>query len=90
MKSIRLPTKIVAAKVLQLNQVAARGSGDGFGAADDVHVGEDRFYVRFHSFSLIKRAEPISFAGKGVASKIRTSNSEILREQNKVLPILMS
>src|SRR5262249_46592759 len=33
---------------LQLNQAAARGIGDGFGAANDVHLGEDRFYVRFH------------------------------------------
>jgi hypothetical protein len=33
---------------LQLDQAAAGGTGHGFGAADDIHLGEDRFYVRFH------------------------------------------
>jgi hypothetical protein len=30
---------------LQLNHAASRGSSDGFGAADDVHFGEDAFHV---------------------------------------------
>jgi len=30
---------------LQLNHAAPRGSSDGFGAADDVHFGEDAFHV---------------------------------------------
>ena len=33
---------------LQLNQAAACGTGDGFGAADDVHLGEDGFHVGLH------------------------------------------
>jgi hypothetical protein len=34
---------------LQLNQAAARSAGHCFGAADDVHFGEDCFHVRLHS-----------------------------------------
>src|SRR5436309_10203871 len=34
---------------LQLNQASSRGVGDGFGAADDIHLGEDRLHMRFHS-----------------------------------------
>src|SRR5881296_3598028 len=34
---------------LQLNQAASRGGGNGFGAADDIHLGEDRLHMRFHS-----------------------------------------
>ena len=34
---------------LQLNQAASRGVGDGFGAADDIHLGEDCLHMRFHS-----------------------------------------
>jgi hypothetical protein len=33
---------------LQLNQAAPRGTSDSFGAADDIHLGEDRFYVRLN------------------------------------------
>ena len=32
----------------QLNQAATCCVGHRFGAADDVHLSEDRFYVRFH------------------------------------------
>jgi hypothetical protein len=34
--------------LLKLNQTAACGTGDCFGAADDIHLSEDRFHVRFH------------------------------------------
>ena len=34
---------------LQLNQAASRGVGDGFGAADDIHLREDCLQMRFHS-----------------------------------------
>ena len=33
---------------LQLNQAAARGACDSLRSADDIHLGEDRFHVRFH------------------------------------------
>ena len=33
---------------LQMNQAAPGSACHGFGAADDIHLGEDRFYVRFH------------------------------------------
>src|SRR5438046_10109534 len=34
---------------LQLNQATARRARNGFGAADDIHLGEDRLHMRFHS-----------------------------------------
>ena len=33
---------------LQMNQAAPGSACHRFGAADDIHLGEDRFYVRFH------------------------------------------
>ena len=33
---------------LQPDQAASGGTCHGFGAADDIHLGKDRFYVRFH------------------------------------------
>jgi hypothetical protein len=33
---------------LQMNQAASGSACHGFGAADDIHLREDRFYVRFH------------------------------------------
>ena len=36
-------------QLLQLNQAASCGAGDGFSAAHDVHLREDGFHVRFHS-----------------------------------------
>src|SRR5438034_4326349 len=34
---------------LQLNQATARRARNGFGAADDIHLSEDRLHTRFHS-----------------------------------------
>ena len=61
---------------LQLDQAAPGSAGHGFGAADDVHLGEDRFHVRFHgafadeqcgadflvAFSLGHQLEHVDFA----------------------------
>ena len=33
---------------LQLDQTAPGSVRHGFGAANDIHLGEDRFHVRFH------------------------------------------
>jgi hypothetical protein len=33
---------------LQLDQAASGSACHSFGAADDIHLGKDRFYVRFH------------------------------------------
>lgn len=33
---------------LQMNQAAPGSACHGFSAADDIHLGKDRFYVRFH------------------------------------------
>jgi len=33
---------------LQLNQATTRRARNGFGAADDIHLGEDRLHMRFH------------------------------------------
>jgi hypothetical protein len=35
-------------KALQLNKAAARRISDSFGPANDIHLGEDAFHVRFH------------------------------------------
>jgi hypothetical protein len=40
--------RLIQPPQLQLNQAPASGGGDGFSTADDVHLGEDRFYMRFH------------------------------------------
>ncbi len=46
---VRLPPGLrLTQPPLQLDQAAAGSACHGFGAADDIHLGEDRFYVRFH------------------------------------------
>ena len=73
-----LPGRIVALKkkLLQLNQSAACRIRDGFRSADDIHLGENAFYVRLHraladkkgrtnflvAFSLSHQFENIDFA----------------------------
>ena len=42
------PSPVPSRPPLQLDQAASGGTCHGFGAADDIHLGKDRFYVRFH------------------------------------------
>jgi hypothetical protein len=42
---VRLP---LTPPPLQLDKAAPGGACHGLGAADDIHLGKDRFYVRFH------------------------------------------
>ena len=46
--SIRLSVISRGTFALQMNQAAPGSACHRFGAADDIHLGEDRFYVRFH------------------------------------------
>ena len=42
------PSPVPTQPPLQLDQAASGGTCHGFGAANDIHLGKDRFYVRFH------------------------------------------
>ena len=46
---VRLPLGLwLTQPPLQLDKAASGGACHGLGAADDIHLGKDRFYVRFH------------------------------------------
>jgi hypothetical protein len=46
---VRLPPGLrLTQPPLQLDKAAPGSACHGFGSADDIHLGEDRFHVRFH------------------------------------------
>jgi hypothetical protein len=46
---VRLPLGLrLTQPPLQLDKAAPGSACHGFGSADDIHLGEDRFHVRFH------------------------------------------